>query len=70
MRILHKTICKLEVLRSSHSEPTNPSGQEQPPFEQVPPFKQEKSLGQTKLIKNRKSLHHDEYTNKKDSTMQ
>ena len=62
--ILHKIICKLEDLRSSHSDPANPSGQEQTPFEQVPPFKQEKSLGQTKFIKNRQSLHHDEYTKK------
>ena len=54
--ILHKIILKLEVLPSSHSDPANPSGQEQLPSEQVPPFKQEKSPGQTKIIKNRKKF--------------
>ena len=54
--ILNKIILKLEVLPSSHSDPANPSGQEQLPSEQVPPFKQEKSPGQTKIIKNRKKF--------------
>ena len=51
---------KVVVSPFSHSDPTNPSMQEQLPSKQVPPFKQEKSVGQTKFDKYKQCLHHNQ----------
>ena len=62
MIIVHKIKYKLVVLLFSHSNPANPSVQEQLPSKQAPPFMQEKSAGQTKCNKNRQCSHHDKST--------
>ena len=60
---MHKIRYQLVILLFSHSDPANPSVQEQVPSEQVPPFKHSKSAGQTKFDKKRQCLHHDKSKN-------